>query len=108
MAPEEGDGVSTATANVISRMGERLAALEVRTNALTDDTKRIRDNQHEAANVLQQFIAVVSNDKAVMMQHIADCAKRGARMERLGWMILTGIVGLIFLWIQRHIGLGDL
>ena len=87
-------------------MGERVAVLEERMKALSEDGKRFRDNQHETNSTLQQFIAVVTADQSTMKQHIADCAKRGARLERVGWLILTGIAGLMFLWIEHQIGLG--
>ena len=107
MPPEDGDHTPIATANAIGRMGERLAALEARTDArigqLMADAARIRDNLHQAMETMQQFIASVSADKAVMTQHIADCAKRGARLEKLVWIIIAGVLGLVFMWLRQHI-----
>lgn len=79
--------------------------MEERIKTLMVDNEHMRTNQHETNSTLQQFIAVVTLDQSTMKQHIADCARRGARMERLGWMILAGVGGLVILWVEHQIGL---
>lgn len=104
------DAQMDATANVISRIGERLAALEASTKleiaALKQDTETIRSNLHRALNTMQEFIVSAQADKAILREHLLRCDARGQRIERVIWGVAGGIGMLFILWAQHFLGWG--
>ena len=99
-----------ATSVNISRIGERLAALEVSTRieiaALKQDTETIRSNLHRALNTMQEFIISSQADKAILHQHLVRCDARGQRIERLIWGVAGGIGALFIIWATHFMGWG--
>ena len=56
--PEDGiDGAYPSHLNQLTRMGERVAALEVRADGLKEDTTHIRSTIHEIKNEQQKAVA---------------------------------------------------
>ena len=104
------DAQMDATANVISRMGERLASLEASTRleiaALKQDTETIRSNLHRALNTMQEFIISSQADKAILREHLMRCDTRGQRIEKLIWGVAGGIGALFLIWAQHFMGWG--
>jgi hypothetical protein len=92
--------------NAISRIESRVAALEARNGAeiagLKRDTEAIRQSGHEIGNTLTAFIASSSADRMVMRGHMEECAKRAARQEWYGRLILTAMVGTLAFFIKAH------
>ena len=98
MADEMDDGVPLAT-NTLSRMGERLAALEGRTQAqiasLQADTTQIRQMGHELRTELQNVVAVALAGQTAIRGHMEQCERRAARQEKIGFLILTAMIAAL-------------
>jgi len=93
-------------ASAVSRLGERVAALEARASAeiaaLKDDTAHIRHTQHEVANTIQGFIATSSTNQLLLTEHLKICDTRSARLERIAWGVMAGVVAVLGLLLKIH------
>src|SRR5690348_14802541 len=107
MSPPE-DGQHDYPSFVISRMGERLAALEAASKleiaALKQDTETIRANLHRALNTMQEFIVSAQADKAILREHLLRCDNRGQRIERVIWGVAGGVGALFIIWVTHFFG----
>lgn len=92
--------------NALTRMGERVAALEARSTteiaALKKDTEVIRSSMHDIGNTLQQFIATSYADRAIMQSHMKECTERSVRMEWYGRFILMTLIAVVAFLLEKH------
>ena len=91
---------------VISRLGERVAALEARSvaeiAALKDDTAHIRSTQHEFANQMQVFISATHSEQTLLREHVKLCDARSARLEKVSFAVLGLLITLLGLLLNAH------
>jgi len=82
--PEDGiDGSYSNHVNQLTRMGERVAALEVRADGLKEDTAHIRASVHEIKNEQQKAVAAeIACAKALgaLEQHVATLTAQVAAL----------------------------
>lgn len=99
--------------NAMTRMGERVAALEARSGAeiaaLKADTAMIRSQGHELNNRLQEVIGLFSagqnnlgRAQATLEGHMRSCDVRGARLEWLARVIAVAVIGMLGFLIKLH------
>lgn len=106
------DGQQLPSASMLTRMGERLAALEARANSeiasLKGDTEAIRRLLHESNQTLTAFIGqqIAANssakaDRELLDQHMKMCDRRGQILNRAAWTVV-GTLFLILGYLLSH------
>ena len=92
--------------NTLTRMGERLAALEARNGAEIDalkrDTEAIRDQGHKLRNELQEFIRLMIKAQTSLEAHIVVCDHRGVRLERVGYGVATVVITILGFLLKQQ------
>jgi hypothetical protein len=95
-----------APLNQLSRLSERVAALEARNGAelnnIREDLKMMRNTMHEVSNTITKAVISAEADRSVMTAHMKECAMRAGRQEWYGRVILAAIVATLGFLIKAH------